>query len=81
MGLVVIWGRNLKVEEMHKDYLLIQYAGNDKLYVPIEQIDQVQKYIGSEERTPKIYSLGGGEWKKVKNKVRSSVRRYCLSID
>ncbi len=70
----------LKVEGMHKDYLLIQYAGNDKLYVPIEQIDQVQKYIGSEERTPKIYSLGGGEWKKVKNKVRSSVEDIASQL-
>ncbi len=43
----------LDVGGIHKDYLLIQYAGNDKLYVPIEQIDQVQKYLGSEEKTPK----------------------------
>lgn len=70
----------LSVEGMHKDYLLIQYAGNDKLYVPIEQIDQVQKYIGSEERAPKVYSLGGGEWKKVKNRVRSSVEDIAAQL-
>ncbi|SDW86336.1 transcription-repair coupling factor [Marininema mesophilum] len=63
----------LHVGGMHKDYMLVQYAGNDKLYVPIEQIDQVQKYLGSEEKSPKVYSLGGSEWSKVKNKVRSSV--------
>lgn len=59
---------------IHKDYLHIQYAGGDSLFVPIEQIDHVQKYIGSEESEPKIYSLGGSEWKRVKNKVKSSVR-------
>lgn len=63
----------LNVAGLHKDYLHIQYAGNDKLYVPVEQIDQVQKYVGSEEKTPKVYSLGGNEWSKVKNKVRTAV--------
>ena len=62
------------MDGVHKDYLHIQYAGNDKLYVPVEQIDQVQKYIGSEEKKPKVYSLGGSEWSKVKNRVRSSVQ-------
>jgi transcription-repair coupling factor (superfamily II helicase) len=59
---------------IHKDYLHIQYAGGDSLFVPIDQIDHVQKYVGSEEAEPKIYSLGGSEWKRVKNKVKSSVK-------
>ncbi|SDO59696.1 transcription-repair coupling factor [Alkalicoccus daliensis] len=64
----------LEVGEIHKDYMHISYAGNDKLYVPVDQIDLVQKYIGSEEKDPKLYALGGSEWKKVKRKVRSSVQ-------
>ncbi|MFB5663757.1 transcription-repair coupling factor [Alteribacillus sp. HJP-4] len=63
----------LEVNGIHKDYLNVSYAGNDKLYVPVEQIDQVQKYVGSEEKEPKIYKLGGSEWKKVKRRVKSSV--------
>ncbi|UFJ40540.1 transcription-repair coupling factor [Brevibacillus humidisoli] len=59
---------------IHKDYLHVRYAGGDSLFVPIEQIDHVQKYVGSEEAEPKIYSLGGSEWKRVKNKVQSSVK-------
>lgn len=59
---------------IHKDYLHIRYAGGDSLFVPIEQIDHVQKYVASEETEPKIYSLGGSEWKRVKNKVKSSVK-------
>ncbi|MBH8598768.1 MULTISPECIES: transcription-repair coupling factor [unclassified Thermoactinomyces] len=70
----------LNVGGMHKDYLHIQYAGNDKLYVPVEQIDQVQKYIGSEEKAPKVYSLGGSEWSKVKNKVRTSVQDIAQDL-
>ena len=43
------------------------------LYVPVEQIDLVQKYVASEGKEPKIYKLGGNDWKKVKKKVQSSV--------
>nr|WP_106589863.1 transcription-repair coupling factor [Salsuginibacillus halophilus] len=64
----------LEVKGVYQDYLQISYAGNDKLYVPVEQIDQVQKYIGSEEKDPKIYALGGSDWKKVKRRVESSVQ-------
>ncbi|MBP3953481.1 transcription-repair coupling factor [Bacillus suaedae] len=63
----------LEINGLHKDYLNLRYAGNDKLYVPVEQIDQVQKYVGSEDKDPKIYALGGNDWKKVKKKVQSSV--------
>ncbi|WP_088105934.1 transcription-repair coupling factor [Halalkalibacter urbisdiaboli] len=63
----------LEINGIHKDYLHLRYAGNDKLYVPVEQIDQVQKYVGSEEKDPKIYALGGNDWKKVKRRVQSSV--------
>src|SRR5699024_9814541 len=63
----------LKVNKLHKDYLLIQYSGDDKLYVPIDQIDLVQKYVGSEGKEPRLYKLGGTEWTKVKRKVQSSV--------
>ncbi|WP_059105305.1 transcription-repair coupling factor [Shouchella shacheensis] len=63
----------LEINGVHKDYLNLRYAGNDKLYVPVEQIDQVQKYVGSEDKDPKIYALGGSDWKKVKKKVQSTV--------
>ncbi|GIP45824.1 transcription-repair-coupling factor [Paenibacillus sp. J45TS6] len=64
----------LEVAGIHKDYMHILYAGGDKLSVPIEQIDLIQKYVGSEEKEPKIYKLGGNDWTRVKNKVRSSVQ-------
>lgn len=64
----------LEVGGIHKDYMHIMYAGGDKLSVPIEQIDMIQKYVGSEDKEPKVYKLGGNEWTRVKNKVRSSVQ-------
>ncbi|MDP4085449.1 MAG: transcription-repair coupling factor [Bacillota bacterium] len=64
----------LVINGVHKDYLHIRYQGSDKLYVPVEQIDLVQKYVGSEGKEPKIYKLGGTDWKRVKKKVQSSVQ-------
>ncbi|MDQ0190157.1 transcription-repair coupling factor [Alicyclobacillus cycloheptanicus] len=66
--------RTLDIDGRHKDYLHLQYAGNDSLYVPVEQIDQVQRYIGSEEKEPKVYHLGGTEWARVKQRVSRSVK-------
>ena len=63
----------LVINGIHKDYLHIRYQGTDKLYVPVDQIDLVQKYVGSEGKEPKVYKLGGSDWKKVKKKVQSSV--------
>ncbi|SFG37025.1 transcription-repair coupling factor [Halobacillus alkaliphilus] len=63
----------LEMNGNHKDFLMVNYSGNDKLYVPIDQIDLIQKYVGSEGKEPKIYKLGGSEWNKVKRKVQSSV--------
>lgn len=67
----------LQINGVHKDYLHIKYQGNDKLYVPVEQIDQVQKYIGSEGKEPKVYKLGGTDWKRVKSKVEKSVQNIA----
>lgn len=63
----------LKVKDKHKDFLLINYSGDDKLYVPVDQIDLVQKFVGSEGKEPRLYKLGGTEWTKVKSKVQNSV--------
>lgn len=64
----------LEIAGIHKDYLHILYAGGDKLSVPVEQVDMIQKYVGSEEKEPKINKLGGSEWVRAKNKVRASVQ-------
>ncbi|HLQ72881.1 MAG TPA: DEAD/DEAH box helicase, partial [Bacillota bacterium] len=63
----------VKVGQMHKDYMLIKYSGDDKLYVPIDQIDLVQKFVGSEGKEPRLYKLGGTKWNRVKSRVQSSV--------
>ena len=60
-----------------RDFLHIQYLGNDKLYVPTDQLDRVQKYIGSEGEAPRLNRLSGGEWQRQKAKVKSSIREIA----
>lgn len=67
IGTLVIGG-------IHRDYLHIVYSGGDKLSVPVDQVDLIQKYVGSEDKEPKINKLGGQEWTKAKSKARSSVQ-------
>lgn len=64
----------LEINGIHKDYLHIRYRAEDKLFVPIDQIDQIQKYVASEEKEPKLHKLGGAEWKKTKIKVSAAVQ-------
>lgn len=70
----------LKVQGEKKDYIKIKYAGNDMLYVPVEQMDLVQKYIGNDQATPKINKLSGGEWKATKAKAKAAVAVFAKDL-
>lgn len=72
--------RTLEVGGTQRDYLYIQYAGNDKLFIPVEQIDLVRKYIGVEGKKPKLHALGGGEWSRAKARVQASVQELAKEL-
>ena len=63
----------LTVQGASRDYLKVKYAGNDVLYVPVEQMALIQKYIGGGESAPVVSKLDGGEWKKAKAKVKADI--------
>ncbi len=62
----------LVIDNVTKDYLKIKYKGNDILYVPVNQLDLISKYIGAEEGI-KVNKLGGTEWATAKTKVKKSL--------
>ncbi|GKV66679.1 MULTISPECIES: transcription-repair coupling factor [unclassified Sporosarcina] len=64
----------LEVGGLQKDYLDIRYRGEDKLFVPADQIDLIQKYVASGEKEPKLHKLGGAEWTKTKRKVTAAIQ-------
>ncbi|WP_105616715.1 transcription-repair coupling factor [Vallitalea okinawensis] len=64
----------INVDNVSKDYLKISYKDGGNLYIPTSQLDLLQKYIGGENRKPKLNKLGGTEWQKTKTKVRKAVQ-------
>ncbi len=55
---------------LKKDYLMLEYKGGDKLYIPVEKIDTISKYSSKEGLVPKLNKLGGAEWQKTKLRAR-----------
>ncbi|WP_143317547.1 transcription-repair coupling factor [Clostridium sp. HBUAS56017] len=72
--------KQIEVGGHKRDYLDIIYDKGDKLYVPVDQLDLVQKYIGSEGKSPKVNKLGGAEWQKAKSKVRKSINEIAQDL-
>ncbi len=66
---------------VERDFLLIEYEGGDRLYVPLDQITMVQKYIGMEGRAPRIDALGKkSAWNRIKEKVQKSVEEIANEL-
>lgn len=63
---------HLKIEGLTKDFVELEYHKGDKLYVPIQQLDLLQKYIGPENKAANLSRLGGTEWAKTRSKVKAS---------
>ncbi|MCK9217783.1 MAG: DEAD/DEAH box helicase, partial [Firmicutes bacterium] len=69
----------LKVNNITGDYLHIRYYGNDKLYIPTDQFDLIQKYI-SGERAPRVNRLSGVEWAKTKARARNAIHDLAIEL-
>ncbi|HSL57577.1 MAG TPA: transcription-repair coupling factor [Acidimicrobiales bacterium] len=63
---------------VERDYLLLEYRGDDKLYVPSDQIDAVRHYTGGD--SPSLSRLGGSDWQKTKARVRSAVQEIAQEL-
>lgn len=65
--------KTMEVDGKHQDYLTISYRDSAKLFIPVTQLNLIQKYVSSEDKKPRINKLGGGEWQKTKRKVASKI--------
>ena len=65
--------KTIETEGIHRDYIEIAYAGTDKLFLPANNLDQLQKYIGNEGDVPRIHKMGGRDWAKVVTKAKKSI--------
>ena len=70
----------LTVNGEKKDYLKVKYAGDDLLYVPAEQMELIQKYIGASSGKPKINKLSGTEWRQTKAKAKMAIANMAKEL-
>ncbi len=69
----------LTLNEVEREYLLLEYAENDRLYLPVDQIDRITTYEGG-GLSPKLTRLGSPEWARIKQRVRRAVREMAFDL-
>ncbi len=67
-------------EKGEKEYLVLEYAGNDKLYVPTDQIDRVARYVGAGEEAPALSHLGTQEWTRTKQRAKEAAAEVAQEL-
>ncbi len=72
----------LKLEIDHKanDFVIIEYARNDRLYIPADRISILEKYIGADERSARLDQLGGRSWDIAKQRAKKSVKKIARQL-
>ena len=70
----------IKVQDKYKDHLVIEYDRQEKLYVPVEAMHLVQKYIAFHVRRPRLYRLGGKEWLRIKERTRKGIQKMAWEL-
>lgn len=72
--------QRIAVDNQHREYLTVQYSGEDRLYVPVDQINLLSRYRGAGDSAPRLSRLGGAEWETTKKRVKKSVRAVAEDL-
>lgn len=72
--------QKMSVNGVTKDYLKIQYHGTDSLYIPIDQLNLLYKYVGNADKKLKLNRLGGSDWNKTKQRVKQSTAELAKKL-
>ncbi len=72
--------QRISVDKEQREYLTIQYSGDDKLYVPVDQINLLSRYRGAGDSAPRLSRLGGTEWESTKRRVKKSVKQIAQDL-
>ncbi len=68
------------IGDMERDYLVIEYSGEDRIYVPVTQLDRVQRYVGPDGGDAPIDALNGKRWERAKRRARASTRLLAAEL-
>ena len=63
-----------------RDYFLLEYAGGDKLYVPLEQVDRISRYVGPDGENPRLTRLNTADWARATTKARASAKKLAFDL-
>ncbi len=69
--------KKITVGKIENDFLVIEYSEGDKLYLPVNSLEKIQRYLGPDGYTPKIDKMGGSSWDAVKERVKKSVKEVA----
>jgi len=68
------------IEGLEREYLLLEYAEGDELYVPIYQTDRITRYVGADDHPPALSRLGSAEWQTVKSRTQQAVEAVAKEL-
>ena len=72
--------RRRTIENTQREYLLIEYAGTDALFVPIHQADRLSRYVGLDDKPPTLSKLGQADWIRIKSKAKQAVEEEAREL-
>jgi len=70
----------LEIGGAMRDYLMLRYRGTDRLYIPVDQVDLIQKYSAGDGPPPRLHSLGGVEWQRTRSRISRSVEELAREL-
>jgi len=72
--------RRLTVQEFESDFLILEFGGGDRLYVPLDRLNQIQRYSGSEGHVPRLDRLGGSNWTRTTARVKKGIEEMAQEL-
>lgn len=72
--------QKITIDNQERDYLTIEYAGKDKLYVPVDQINLLSRYRGVGDAPPRLSKMGGVDWETIKRKAQNAVENIAMEL-
>ncbi|HEX6950458.1 MAG TPA: transcription-repair coupling factor [Nitrospira sp.] len=72
--------KRLSVQDFDSDYLILEFYGGDKLYVPLDRLNQIQRYSGAEGHVPRLERLGGTSWARTTARVKKDIEEMAQEL-
>jgi len=70
----------IKVDKIYGDFLLVRYKDDDRLYLSVDRMDMIKKYIGVDDTVPELDKMGGKSWQRVKAKARKEAEKIAREL-